>query len=311
MGLAHILCLKDYLKGIFFAALDVAFVVLLPFVFSRVHGLITQKDRSIFMLVDGILALSIAAIFAVMYFLSVRSAKSGYRDFCQRKSHITARLSLSQDSDKAFPIFALAPAFLLIVFFVIVPLVFSACVFSRFTFVFKKPMMMMSLLVLQIFPSFVGMVAIYIILWRIGGLDTLWGLVLVYIAGNVPYNTWLVKSYIDTVPRSLDESARIEGANHFRIYRSIIMPVIKPIITFLAITSFTGPWMDFIFPKMILRSAKKQTLALGLFAFITDKKNEFTNFAAGALIVAIPFIVMFTLSQKMMVTSFGQAAVKE
>ena len=186
----------------------------------------------------------------------------------------------------------------------------SAYVFSRFTFVFKKTMMM-SLLVLQIFPSFVGMVAIYIILWRIGGLDTLWGLILVYIAGNVPYNTWLVKSYIDTVPRSLDEAARIEGANHFKIYRSIILPVIKPIITFLAITSFTGPWMDFIFPKMILRSAENQTLALGLFTFITDRKNEFTTFAAGALIVAVPFIIMFTLSQKMMVTSFGQAAVKE
>ena len=186
----------------------------------------------------------------------------------------------------------------------------SAYVFSRFTFVFKKSMMM-SLLVLQIFPSFVGMVAIYIILWRVNGLDTLWGLILVYIAGNIPYNTWLVKSYIDTVPRSLDEAARIEGANHFKIYRSIMMPVIKPIITFLAITSFTGPWMDFIFPKMILRSPEKQTLALGLFGFITDKKNEFTTFAAGALIVAVPFIIMFTLSQKMMVTSFGQAAVKE
>lgn len=186
----------------------------------------------------------------------------------------------------------------------------SAYVFSRFSFVFKKSMMM-SLLILQIFPSFVGMVAIYIILLRIGGLDTLWGLILVYIAGNIPYNTWLVKSYLDTVPRSLDEAARIEGANHFKIYRSIIMPVAKPIITFLAITSFTAPWMDFIFPKMVLRSAEKQTLALGLFGFITDKKNEFTTFAAGALIVAVPFIILFALSQKIMVTSFGQAAVKE
>lgn len=186
----------------------------------------------------------------------------------------------------------------------------SAYVFSRFSFVFKKSMMM-SLLILQIFPSFVGMVAIYVILQRVGGLDTLWGLILVYIAGNIPYNTWLVKSYLDTVPRSLDEAARIEGANHFKIYRSIIMPVAKPIITFLAITSFTGPWMDFIFPKMILRSTEKQTLALGLFGFITDKKNEFTIFAAGALLVAIPFIILFTLSQNLMVTSFGQAAVKE
>lgn len=186
----------------------------------------------------------------------------------------------------------------------------GAYVYSRFKFAFKKPMLM-SMLILQIFPSFVGMVAIYVILLRIGGLDQLWGLVLVYVAGNIPYNTWLVKNYMDTVSRSLDEAARIDGAGHFRIYATIILPVARPIITFLAITSFTAPWMDFIFPKMVLRSVDKQTLALGLFSFVTDKKNEFTTFAAGSLIVAIPFIIFFILSQKVMITSFGGAAVKE
>ncbi len=186
----------------------------------------------------------------------------------------------------------------------------GAYVYSRFKFTFKKPMLM-SMLILQIFPSFVGMVAIYVILLRINGLDKLWGLVLVYVAGNIPYNTWLVKNYMDTVSKSLDEAARIDGAGHFRIYATIILPVARPIITFLAITSFTAPWMDFIFPKMVLRSVDKQTLALGLFSFVTDKKNEFTTFAAGSLIVAIPFILFFVLSQKIMITSFGGAAVKE
>jgi arabinogalactan oligomer/maltooligosaccharide transport system permease protein len=186
----------------------------------------------------------------------------------------------------------------------------GAYVFSRFHFTFKKSMLM-SLLVLQIFPSFVGMVAIYVILLRLGGLDTLWGLVLVYVAGNIPYNTWMVKSYMDTVSKNLDEAARIDGAGHFRIYSTIILPVAKPIITFLGITSFTAPWMDYIFPKMVLRSVDKQTLALGLFSFVTDKKNDFTSFAAGSLIVAIPFVIFFIMSQKIMVTSFGGAAVKE
>lgn len=186
----------------------------------------------------------------------------------------------------------------------------GAYVFSRFRFAFKKSLMM-TLLILQIFPSFVGMIAIYVILLRIGGLDTLWGLVLVYVAGNVPYNTWLVKSYIDTIPRSLDEAARIDGANHFRIFFRIIMPVAKPILTFLGITSFTGPWMDFIFPRMVLRSSENMTLALGLFGFVTDKKNQFTNFAAGSLLVAIPFIICFIITQKQLVTSLGTAAVKE
>lgn len=186
----------------------------------------------------------------------------------------------------------------------------GAYVFSRFHFAMKKSMMLM-MLILQIFPSFVGMIAIYVILLRIGGFDQLWGLVLVYLAGNIPYNTWLVKSYIDTISKSLDESARIDGANHFTIFRKIILPIAKPIIIFLGIASFTAPWMDFIFPKMVLRSADKQTLALGLFSFVTDKKNEFTTFAAGAVLIAIPFIIFFILSQKAMITSLGGAAVKE
>ena len=186
----------------------------------------------------------------------------------------------------------------------------SAYVFSRFRFTLKRSLMM-ALLVLQVFPSFVGMIAIYVILHRIGGLDTLWGLVLVYVAGNIPYNTWMVKSYIDTIPKSLDEAARIDGASHFRIWATIVMPVAKPILVFLGITSFTGPWMDFIFPKMVLRSVEKQTLALGLFSFVTDKKNDFTTFAAGALIIAVPFVIFFIFTQKAMMMSMGAAAVKE
>lgn len=186
----------------------------------------------------------------------------------------------------------------------------SAYVFSRFKFVFKKGMLM-SFLILQIFPSFVGMIAIYVILLRLNALNTLWGLVLVYIAGNLPFNIWLVKSYLDTISKNLDEAARIDGASNLRIFMKIVMPLAKPIITFLAITSFTAPWMDFIFPKMILRSADKQTLALGLFSFVTDRKNEFANFAAGSILVAVPFMIFFIIGQKMMVTSLGTAAVKE
>ena len=186
----------------------------------------------------------------------------------------------------------------------------SAYVFSRFRFVFKKSLMM-SLLILQIFPSFVGMVAIYVILLRIGGLNTLWGLVLVYLAGNIPYNTWMVKSYLDTIPKSLDEAARIDGAGHFQIFAKVIMPVSKPIIILLTITSFIAPWMDFIFPKLVLRSSNVQTIAQGLFGFVTDKKNMFATFSAGSLIIAVPFIIYFVLTQKTLITSLSGAAVKE
>ncbi|MCL2376221.1 MAG: sugar ABC transporter permease [Defluviitaleaceae bacterium] len=186
----------------------------------------------------------------------------------------------------------------------------GAYVFSRFRFAFKKGMLL-SMLILQIFPSFVGMIAIYVILLRLGLFDSLWGLILVYLAMNIPFNTWLVKSYIDTIPRSMDEAARIDGASHFRTYLTIILPIAKPIIVFLAITSFVAPWMDFIFPNLLLRSPSNQTLALGLFTFVLDDtRNEFTRFAAGAVTVAIPFIIAFVMTQKMLLATLG-GAVKE
>lgn len=186
----------------------------------------------------------------------------------------------------------------------------AAYVFSRFKFMFKKGMMM-AMLILQIFPSFVGMIAIYVIINRIGAYDELWGLVLVYVAGNIPYNTWLIKSYFDTIPKSLDEAARIDGANHLKIFFRVILPMAKPMIIFLAITSFTGPWMDYIFPKMVLGSSQKYTLAIGLISFIDGTRIQFTTFAAGALTVSVPFVILFILSQKSMVTGLGAGAVKE
>ncbi len=186
----------------------------------------------------------------------------------------------------------------------------SGYVFSRFNFGVKRPLMM-SLLVLQIFPSFVGMIAIYVILLRLNALDTLWGLVLVYLAGNLPYSIWLVKSYFDTIPSGLDEAARLDGASHLRTYLTIVLPIARPILLFLAITTFALPWMDFIFPKLVLRSPEQQTLALGLFSFVSDKNSDFTTFAAGAVIVAVPFIIFFLFTQKSLVQSMATGAMKE
>jgi arabinogalactan oligomer/maltooligosaccharide transport system permease protein len=187
----------------------------------------------------------------------------------------------------------------------------SAYIFSRFKFMLRKQMMI-SFLVFQIFPSFVGMVAIYVLLWRLGGLDTKWGLALVYVAGNIPYNTWLVKSYMDSIPKSFDEAARIDGATNFTAYRRIILPIAKPILTFLIITSFLGPWMDFIIPRMVLRSEKQLTLAVGLFQLIDGRSaNNYTMFAAGALLVAVPFVILFLIGQKSLLTALGAAGVKE
>lgn len=186
----------------------------------------------------------------------------------------------------------------------------AAYIFSRFDFAFKGGLLT-SMLVLQIFPSFVGMIAIYVILLRIGALDTLWGLVLVYLAGNLPYSMWLVKSYMDNIPKTLDEAARIDGASHMRVYVQIILPIARPILTFLAVSTFAAPWMDFIFPKLVLRSPEQQTLALGLISFVSEKNSDFTTFAAGAITVAVPFMIFFLCTQKSLITSLSSGALKE
>lgn len=186
----------------------------------------------------------------------------------------------------------------------------AAYAFSRFRFTMKKTLML-ALLVLETFPSFLGMIALYVIILKLGGYNQLWGLILIYVAANIPYNTWMIKSYIDTVPKSLDEAAKIDGASNFRIFGQIIFPLAKPMVIFLGITSFTAPWMDFIFPKFLLRTDDKKTIAIGLYNLITDKKDDFTLFAAGALIVAVPFMIFFMATQKMLVTSLAGAAVKE
>jgi arabinogalactan oligomer/maltooligosaccharide transport system permease protein len=186
----------------------------------------------------------------------------------------------------------------------------SAYIFSRFQFKFKK-VGLMSMLVLQMFPGFVGMVAIYVLLYRIGLLDSHFGLVLVYAAGQVPYNTWLLKGYFDTIPRSIDEAARVDGAGHLTTFLRIILPNTLPIVAFLGITSFTAPWLDFIFPRLILRSEDKKTLALGLFDMIRGRSNDnFTMFAAGAILVAIPFVIIFAVNQKYLVKVMSAGAVK-
>ena len=193
--------------------------------------------------------------------------------------------------------------------------VFVCCtagyIFSRFEFAGRKQIMA-SMIVLQMFPSFIGMVATYVLLWKINGLNTHWGLLLVYAAGSVPFNVWLMKGYFDTVPKSVEEAAHVDGAGSFTTYVKIVLPMVKPMIMFLALTSFTAPWMDFIFPRLILRSDDKKTLALGLFELINGRANDnFTMFAAGALLVAVPFTLLFMAGQRFLLKSLAAGAVKE
>jgi arabinogalactan oligomer / maltooligosaccharide transport system permease protein len=186
----------------------------------------------------------------------------------------------------------------------------AAYAFSRFRFPGRRQGLM-AMLVLQMFPGFMGMIAIYILLLQINLLDNHWGLILVYAGGSIPFNAWLVKGYFDGLPRSLEEAAKIDGAGHLKIFWKIMMPLSKPMLVFVAVTNFIGPWMDFIFARLVLRTDEKKTLAVGLFEMVTGRGNtEFTTFAAGAVLVAVPITILFLIFQKHLVEGLKAGANK-
>ncbi|EHV5258871.1 sugar ABC transporter permease [Staphylococcus pseudintermedius] len=182
--------------------------------------------------------------------------------------------------------------------------------FSRYRFVGRK-YGLITFLILQMFPVLMAMLAIYILLNTIGLLDSLLGLTLVYIGGSIPMNAFLVKGYFDTIPKELDESAKIDGASHMRIFFQIMLPLAKPILAVVALFNFMGPFMDFILPKILLRSPEKYTLAVGLFNFINHQyANNFTVFAAGAIMIALPISIVFLFLQKYLVSGLTAGATK-
>lgn len=139
MGLSHIIYLKDYVKGLFFALCEIAFIAFIPAIVKKIIGLITlgtphpelpikMRDNSIFMLIDGILILMVVAMFVIIYVMSVKSAKSAYEEYCRTGHFRSSRESLDSALGKSFPIFGLAPSFVLVIVFVLVPLLFSVAV---------------------------------------------------------------------------------------------------------------------------------------------------------------------------------------
>jgi arabinogalactan oligomer/maltooligosaccharide transport system permease protein len=188
--------------------------------------------------------------------------------------------------------------------------VITSYVFSQFRFRGRKGGLMF-MLVITMFPGFMSMIAIYLLLLQIGLLDTHLGLIIVYSGTAIPGLTWLVKGYFDGIPRSVPEAAKIDGAGNALIFSKIMLPMSYPIITFVSVTSFIGPWMDFIFARLVLRTPSKKTLAIGLFEMVQGRQNtEFTMFAAGAILVALPITILYMSLQKYLIRGIAEGASK-
>ena len=174
---------------------------------------------------------------------------------------------------------------------------------SRVKWKMRKPYMNMAM-VITLFPSFMSMVAVYFILKALGmteGDKIYLSLIICYSSGaGVGFH--VMKGYMDTIPKALDEAAMIDGCTRWQIFTKITLPLCKPMIVYQVITSFMGPWMDFVFAKVIA-GAKSQywTVSIGLFNMLEKEYVEvwFVRFCAGAVLVSIPIAVLYLLTQKM------------
>ena len=179
---------------------------------------------------------------------------------------------------------------------------FTAYSFSRFRFVGRKNGLVLFLL-LQMIPQFSALIAIFVLSQMLGLVNSHLALVLIYVGGMIPMNTYLMKGYIDAIPRDMDESARMDGAGHFRIFCEIIMPLSKPIIAVIALFSFIGPLGDFILSTTILRTPDQFTLPIGLYNLVSMKMGaSYTTYAAGAVLISVPVALLFLWLQKFFVS---------
>ncbi|HEX2619780.1 MAG TPA: ABC transporter permease subunit, partial [Phototrophicaceae bacterium] len=143
------------------------------------------------------------------------------------------------------------------------------------------------------------------------GLNSLGGLILVYLGGAMGINTWLMKGFFDSVPREIDESAMVDGANHWQTYWLLIFPLVRPILAVVAVLSFVGTFNEFILARLLLRDKSNWTLMVGLFEFINaDFNRDWGKFAAGALLSATPVVIVYLLLQDQIVGGLTQGAVK-
>lgn len=193
---------------------------------------------------------------------------------------------------------------------------FAAYAFSRFDFKGRRALLT-SLLVMQIFPQFLGFIALFVLaqdfgdVWSAIGFNTHVFLILVYVGGAAGFNAFLLKGFLDSVPRSLDEAARIDGASALTIFFKIIMPLARPMLAVIFIISFIAIFGEFVLASFLLSGADQLTLPVGLQIFLADGYNaRWGVLAATALIGAAPIVAVFVFAQKHIIGGLTAGGVK-
>ena len=191
----------------------------------------------------------------------------------------------------------------------------GAFAFSRLRFKGRRPGLL-ALVLLQMFPQILAITAIFILMTDVGevfpglGLGTVAGLVLIYLGGSLGVNTYLMKGFFDTIPVEIDESAKIDGASHVRIFFGLILRLASPVLVVVFFVTFTFVFNELAIAQTLLPETSNTTLAVGLQTYVSGNLQEWGKFAAGALIGALPMIAVFAVAQKYLVTGMTAGAVK-
>ena len=195
----------------------------------------------------------------------------------------------------------------------------SACAayaFSRYRFRGRK-IGLLSLLLVQMFPQFLAIVALYLMFTTVTdfypaiGFNTPWAMILLYLGGALSVNTWLMKGFLDTIPKELDESAKVDGATHAQIFFGIILPLVAPILAVTALLGFITAINEFLLANIFLTDPDSKTLAVGLYGLVAgERDNNFGVFCAGSLLSAIPTVALFQFLQRYIVGGLTAGAVK-
>lgn len=191
----------------------------------------------------------------------------------------------------------------------------SAYALSRFNFKGKN-FSLLSLMVIQMFPNIMSMVAFYLMLDTLGkyfpwlGTDTHGGLILVYLGGT-PFNIWLIKGYFDSLPKSIEESAILDGCNHFQAFYKIILPLSSPILAVVGLLTFINTFSDFILPSILLKSQDQMTFAVGIQIFITEAfSGRWGQFASACILGAVPISALFYSIHQYIVAGLASGGAK-
>ncbi|NUQ38628.1 MAG: sugar ABC transporter permease [Caldilineales bacterium] len=192
----------------------------------------------------------------------------------------------------------------------------AAYAFSRLRFA-GRVTMLKAILLIQVFPNLLALVAIFLIIFQTGeiipalGLNTHAGLILVYMGGAMGINIWLMKGFLDTIPRDIDESGMVDGASNWQIFSRLLLPLLRPILIVIGILSFIGTYGDFVLARILLRKVEDYTLMVGLQLFTAGQfDRKWGVFAAGALIGALPIMIIYIALQDQIAGGLTTGAVK-